>query len=306
MNDLLGAWRRLKPRVIKIGAILLGIVLLVSLTGPGRRFWRWAYDAVGFSDTIKAPLEVRYLNVGKADAILISCEGHLAMLDAGTLTGGETASDYIRRCRLGEELEYVIVSHPDSDHMDGIADVMEQIPVGTFLRGADYEESYAPFGEMLSEHSIPTRLLSPGETFSLGSAVFEVLGPVASYSETNNASLVLRLTYQGVSFLFCGDIERKAEADLVESGLDLSADVLKAAHHGSKTSSTEAFLEAVSPSITVVSTGYDSNGLPDEEALIRLEAHCQELYRTDVDGTVIVSVEDGEIRVRTEREGNGS
>ena len=301
MNDPSAFWRNLKRKLIRWGLAILAVILVLSLTGPGRDFWRWAYDAVGFSDNVKAPLEVRFLDVGKADAILISCEGHLAVLDAGTAVDGVTVSNYIRRNRMGDKLEYLIVSHPDSDHLDGISDVLQQMPVGAFLRGPDHSEAYEPFGEALSRNGTPTRVLTPGDTFALGSAQFQVLGPLTSFSDTNNSSLVLRMTYQGTRFLFCGDIERKAELDLVEKGQDLQADVLKVAHHGSKTSSTEPFLEAVAPRIGVVSTGRDRNNLPNEEALIRLEEHCTEVYRTDVHGTVIVAVDEEGVQIRTER-----
>lgn len=120
-----------------------------------------------------------------------------------------------------------------------------------------------------------------------------VIGPVQEYSDPNNGSLVLRVDYGGTSFLFTGDMEQKAEGDLLESGADVHADVLKAGHHGSPTSSSEAFLTAVQPSVAVISVGADNDyGHPGADVLARLEALNAEIYRTDTQGEIII-VSDG-------------
>ena len=282
---------------------MLAVLALFSVTPPGRAFWKGAYELVGFSRAIQAPLEIHFLDVGKADAILISCEGELALLDAGTYLGGETVADYAARNRLGRELTLAFISHPDSDHMDGMVAALEDFSCEKVVRGPDYSETYELLQESLGRRGIPVQTAEPGDRFAIGGAQLEVLGPVKSYSNTNDASLVLKLTYRGLRVLFCGDMEKQAERDLLESGADLSADVLKAAHHGSKTSSTAEFLEAVRPKAVVVSTGPDRNRLPNEEALIRLEQQTSEVYRTDVDGTVILTYGEEGLVFLTEREG---
>ena len=128
-----------------------------------------------------------------------------------------------------------------------------------------------------------------GAEYRLGEAVFTFIGPVEEYSDTNNNSLVLRLTYGDKSFLFTGDMEREAENDLLDSGVKLSSDVLKVGHHGSSTSTSYRFLYEVSPEIAVISCGEDNSyGHPHEEVLSRLSDADVTVYRTDLDGSVVL------------------
>ena len=119
--------------------------------------------------------------------------------------------------------------------------------------------------------------------------MFTFIGPVEEYSDTNDNSLVLRLTYGDKSFLFTGDMEREAENDLLDSGVKLSSDVLKVGHHGSSTSTSYRFLYEVSPEIAVISCGEDNSyGHPHEEVLSRLSDADVTVYRTDLDGSVVL------------------
>ena len=128
-----------------------------------------------------------------------------------------------------------------------------------------------------------------GAEYRLGEAVFTFIGPVEEYSDTNDNSLVLRLTYGDKSFLFTGDMEREAENDLLDSGVKLSSDVLKVGHHGSSTSTSYRFLYEVSPEIAVISCGEDNSyGHPHEEVLSRLSDADVTVYRTDLDGSVVL------------------
>lgn len=286
--------------VVIILLAALAVVLALSATEPGLRFWREAFRASGFSGDMDRPLSIHFLDVGKADAIIIVCEGHAALLDAGTAVSGETVSDYLARGGIGS-LDYAIASHPDKDHIGGMPQVLSEVETGAFLRSRHFPEEYGEVGEALAENQIPERVVSPGDVLALGGARLEILGPLQAYEETNNASLVIRLDYNGFSALFCGDIEEEAERDLVKSGACLSADLLKVPHHGSKTSSTKRFLKAVSPQYAVISVGTDRNNLPEESVLKRLEEFCPEVYRTDVDGAVVFGIGNGKTEVWTEK-----
>lgn len=289
----------------RILLVFLALLALVSALPEGRRVWRRLFQQSGFSNETDAPLSIHVLDVGKADAILIRCEGHAALIDAGTYLNGETVVDYMARSNF-PPLDYAIASHPDKDHIGGMGQVLLEAGAGLFLRSKYHEEEYEGLEEVLEEKAIPQRILSPGDTLQLGGAVLEVLGPVKEYEETNDSSLVLRLSYQGFTALFCGDVEEGAEKDLIKSGANLKADLLKVPHHGSDTSSTKRFLKAVQPSYAVISVGPDNNDLPKEEALIRLEETGAEVYRTDTDGTVVFTYDGEEISVITEHAGKGA
>ena len=288
-------------RVRRLAAGLLAALAVFLWTPPGRAVLDGLYSIAGFGGRIEAPFSLHILDVGKADAMLIECQGHVALIDAGTALHGETVVDYMARLRMGNTLDYVIVSHPDSDHLGGVPQALRELSCEEFVRSPYFDGAYEAVREVLREKSIPQRIVGPGDVLPLGEAALEIIGPLRQYEDTNNSSLVIRVRFRGVTALLCGDIESQAEADLVHSGEDLSTDLLKVAHHGSKTSTTQEFLDAVAPRLAVISTGPDNNQLPAESVLIRLEQACQAVYRTDVDGTVVFSAEEDGLAVRIER-----
>ena len=287
--------------VRRVCLCVLAVVLALSCTPPGSRFWQQMFRLAKFGGNIDAPLSIHVLDVGKADAILIECDGHTALLDAGTEVHGETVVDYMIRQGM-DSLDYAIVSHPDKDHIGGMVQVLSEVTVGAFVRASYFEEKYGTVLPLLQDKSIEEQTVLPGDTIPLGSATLRVLAPLKEYEDTNNGSLVIRLEYQGFAALFCGDIEKEAERDIVDAYGDLlSADVLKVPHHGSNSSCTKRFLEAVSPQYAVVSVGRDNNDLPSEKILQRLDDYCRDVYQTDTDGTVVFAFDGAELQIITER-----
>lgn len=298
---------KLRPReLLRIGGLaLLALVLAFSASYPGRVFWNRLFLASGFGGVEEVSgLRVHVIDVGKADAILFQCEGKAGLIDAGAADSGDTVVDYLARHGIAK-LDFVVMSHPDSDHIGGMAQVVREVPVEEFLFAALTEEEdsleYSALFRELERSAVPRRALEQGDSFSLGTAAFTVLGPFVQYEDTNNASLVCRLTYQGFTALFCGDIEGEAELDYVKSGVGLAADLLKVPHHGSASSCSKRFVEAVSPRYAVVSVGPDRNELPRDEPLRRLEEAGAEIYRTDTDGTVVFTVDQGALAIETEK-----
>lgn len=296
----------------RIAACLLTVLALAGMvfcyTPAGRDFWSAAFRTTGFAGRIPSDslLTVHFLDVGKADAILLECGGHYALLDAGTYDRREDVCIYLKKQGV-ERLDYLIASHPDKDHIGGMAQVLEEYPVAKMIQAPLREEllpdteEYRLLTEQLEKKRVPVSTIPAGKQVSLGGAVLKVIGPVREYEDTNNSSLVLRLEYQGFSVLLCGDIEKEAEQDLLQSGADLSADVLKVPHHGSDSSSAKKFLNAVSPAYAVISSGPDKNKLPKSEVLRRMEKAGAEIYRTDTDGTVVAAYDGKQVTVITEK-----
>lgn len=289
----------------RIALTLLVIVLVLSATPQGVSFWNRLYILSGFWGSMEeTSFELHVLDVGKADAMLIRCEGETALLDAGTVVSGDRVVDYLYRAGV-ERLDYVIASHPDSDHTGGIAQVLEEMPVGELIVYPWPDEmkqslEYQALESSARKIGVTLREVSPGDHLFLGGADLEVLGPLQAYEETNDSSLVIRLDYDGFSALFCGDIQEKAELDLVKSQANLKADLLKVAHHGSAGSSSQRFLEAVSPQYAVVSVGPDNSQLPREETLRRLESVGATIYRTDVSGDLVFSWDGESLSLKSE------
>ena len=298
------------PRPRKPGKLLLTLavaaILLWSVSGPGRAFWNQMFLRSGFggSDPDPAGLEIHVIDVGKADAILVRCQGHAGLIDTGAGGDGEDVADYLLRHGV-KELEFVLLSHNDSDHIGGLPTVLGELAVDTLYQGElSVEEPSlegAAMDRALSGWKGERRTLARGDSFSLGGASFSVLGPCRAYESSNDSSLVLRLEFGEVSALFCGDIEATAELDLVKSGQELQADLLKVPHHGSATSCSQRFVKAVMPQLAAVSVGPDRNQLPRAEALEQLEAVGAQIYRTDTDGSIVFSSQGEDFAIETER-----
>ncbi len=292
-------------------SLFLAMGLVVSLLPFGAAaFWHRAFSFFGLSDFSSAadssPMSLHVLEVGKADSILIECEGKAMLVDGGTVDCGEPVAEYLDR-RGVKELEYMVNTHPDEDHIGGFAYLIGHYPVKKYF-APDIPKDLIPFSEeylstqkALNEKQISTVVPLPGETFFLGSMKIEVLAPVRQGGSTNNNSIVLKLTYGKTRFLLMGDAEKEEESDLIADGEDLSADVLKVGHHGSSTSTTDALLNAVKPKWAAISVADDSNGLPKREVLKRLLSAGAAVYRTDVSGTLIFMSDGQNIKLAAER-----
>lgn len=291
----------------RAGALLLALVVAVCAFLPGSaQVWKEIRRACGlgtFSDAADgAPFCFQVLDVGKADSLLLECEGEAMLVDGGTPDRGEEVALYLSRRGL-DSLRYVANTHPDADHLGGLPEVLESFSVGTYLApalAADTEE-YRRTAEVLEKKQIPVVHPESGETFSLGGAQVEVFTPEEGAKNANNQSLILRVSYGDTAFLLMGDAEREEEAALLESGVPLRADVLKVGHHGSETSTGKALLDAVKPSYAAISTAWDNSRLPREPVLRRLKSAGIQAYRTDVCGALLFLSDGKTVRVLTEQ-----
>ena len=198
-----------------------------------------------------------------------------------------------------EQLDLVIATHMHSDHMGGMAEVLEAVPAKTFIM-TELPEDLTPTSRVYEnlltalEQSPETEVIpaQPGDRYSLGDGVtLTILGPVADYDDLNLTSVVCRVDAGDRSFLFTGDMEKKAENDLIAAGADLSADVLKVGHHGASTSSTADFLTEVDPVCSVISVGEgNSYGHPTAATLERLNEYGP-VYRTDLLGEIRITTD---------------
>lgn len=239
-------------------------------------------------------LTVHFLDVGQADCALLESDGEYILIDGGNVGDGDEVVEYLLDTGV-ESLAAVFCSHAHEDHVGGLADVLKTIPT---------QQVYAPtrtyssncFDEFVyyaDQQNLTVQIPAPGDTLTFGDATVTVLGPVQSYAEVNNTSLVLRVQVGETRFLFTGDMETAAETDLLDSGADVKADVLKVGHHGSETSTGYRFLYEVDPDHAVISVGAGNTYQhPHESTLSRLEDADVPVYRTDELGTII-AVSDG-------------
>ncbi|MGB4041634.1 MAG: ComEC/Rec2 family competence protein [Bacillota bacterium] len=265
--------------------------------------------------TASAALAVHFIDVGQGDAVLIECDDYdqWALIDSGDRFKDQVAK--LRSYLEGQDVEAVhmlVATHPHADHIGGMSMVLQEFTV-LLVADSGYEATSAlwrNYGELLTTSAIPVIFPRRGDVIRLGNLELYVLhpsDPVDRYANTNNSSVVSRLEYGDVSFLFTGDVEALGESEMLsELGSSaselLDIDILKVAHHGSKTSSSEAFLSVVTPEVAVISVGEGNRyGLPDEETLDALAEVGAEVYRTDHHGTVVVWTDGSQYSVTTER-----
>lgn len=237
-----------------------------------------------------AKLLVHFIDVGQGDSTLLESKGEYVLIDAGEAEYGPTVKKYISD-RAADSLKYVIATHPHSDHIGGLTEVINHIDTENFIT-VETDQSTRTWLNVLKaveKHNVNYIDAVPGSTYSFGEASFTILGPLGTgYTGYNNYSVVIKVTCGDVSFLLTGDAEKQSEYEMVASGEDLSADVLKCGHHGSSTSSTAKFLKAVRPACAVISCGRENDyGHPHKETLQKLNLLECQIYRTDQMGTIV-------------------
>lgn len=241
-----------------------------------------------------ASLTVHYIDVGQADSILLECDGEYMLIDGGNVPDGEDVVQYLLNVGV-TELEAVVATHAHEDHAGGLADVLKTFPTeAVYAPTRTYSSNcFDQFVYYTDQQDLTIQIPQPGDIISLGETTVTVLGPVKTYAETNNTSIVLLAQFGENRFLFTGDMEIQAETDLLDSGANVKADVLKVGHHGSETSTGYRFLREVAPTYAVISVGQGNTYQhPHEAPLSRLEDAEVTVYRTDKLGT-IVAVSDG-------------
>jgi len=238
---------------------------------------------------------VAFLDVGQGDSILIWSRDNAILIDGGDTNRRDTVLGYLRRAGI-TKLDYVIATHPHRDHIGGLVGVLGRVDVGRVLMPdvVHITDTFADFLTVIENREIPATAPVPGERFQAGIIEFTVLAPPAGIRNVNNASIVLRLEHGATSFLFTGDAEAASERAIVSYGQNLRTDVLKIGHHGSRTSTTDIFLDAVAPLAAVISVGRGNQfGHPHDEVVGRLIDRGIAVYRTDLMGTVFMAT-DGE------------
>ena len=243
-------------------------------------------------------LIVHFLDVGQADCALVESGGAYLLIDGGNRGDSDLVVSFLEQQGV-EELAAVVCTHAHEDHVGGLPAVLAVYPTGAVYAPTRTYASqvFDDFVYYADQQGLEITIPSPGDSWMLGGAEVTVLGPVKSYAETNNTSLVLRVELGDTAFLFTGDMETTAETDLLDYWEEepelLKADVLKVGHHGSDTSTGYRLLYQVAPEYAVISVGAgNSYGHPHEEPLSRLEQAGVMVLRTDALGT-IQAVSDG-------------
>jgi competence protein ComEC len=260
-------------------------------------------------------VEVHYINVGQSVSTLIAGpEGETMLVDTGHYNDdGEHVLQYLQRHDI-TRIDHLVTSHNDADHIGGNAALIEYYETEADGIGAVYDpgiaastETYAEYLDAVEDHDVTLYETREGDAISFGDVDVDVLGPPEPYLENedrNENSIVLKLTHGETSFLLSGDAEDDQEEYLIDAyGTELQSTVLKAGHHGSSSSSSEPFIDAVRPQAVVISSDYDSQyGHPHDEVLQRLSARSIPTYWTATHGDIVLVSDGSGVSVQTQRD----
>ncbi|MDO8600152.1 MAG: MBL fold metallo-hydrolase [bacterium] len=266
----------------------LGVLAFVSV---------FIWYAVFYAEAHRRLLSVHFFDIGQGDAIFVEApNGNQILVDGGP--------DNTVLAKLGETMPFwdrsidvLVLSHPHADHLDGLVEVVKRYDVGVVIEsGANHTiPEYAEWHALLREKNIPVVIPKVGERIDAGGGVaLDVLSPLENFEgvspkNIHDANVVGRLMYASTSVLLMGDAEEKLEYRLLYSGVFIDSDVLKVGHHGSKTSTSEEFLRAVSPEIAVIQVGRKNRyGHPYQGVLDRLAAFGVRIFRNDLDGDILL------------------
>lgn len=297
-----------KKLIYTIVVIVLAFISYFGLDNYDKFFneeYPWESSRVDTTDMIN----VHYIDVGQGDCTLVVCGGETLLIDAGENGHEQQIINYLNSVGV-KKLDYVVATHQHSDHIGGIPEVLENFGANNIIMPRLTEaqtptnSTYTAFLKAIQKSGAKVISSKVGAEYTLGGATFKIFGPVTNDAEDiNNMSVVVKVTYGENMFLFTGDAETEEEKEVIETGANLDCDVFHAGHHGSYTSSSKDFLNAVTPEICIISCGADNDyGHPHDAALKRIKKHTQDIYRTDICGSIVITGDGSTLSVTYENQ----
>ncbi|MBP3918790.1 MAG: MBL fold metallo-hydrolase [Clostridia bacterium] len=291
------------------GKILLFAVILILIYFYTQQHPSVSGDIFSKEDTFSEPaMAVHFIDVGQGDAAYVELPtGETILIDAGPNSSENQLLAYLDTCNA-DVIDYAVFTHPHEDHIGGADKVLQKYKVkNVLLPSADSTTTtYERMLDAILESGATTLFAQVGDRYTLGEATFTILGPATdTYDNLNDASIVLRLDYKDISFLFTGDAEKSSEKAIIEAvgTKALDADVLKSGHHGSSTSSGKVFLDAVTPSVAVISCGVNNDyGHPHTETMTEYQARDMKIFRTDQLGSIRIYTDGTTLLVHSDHE----
>ncbi len=250
------------------------------------------------------PLQVFYIDVGQGDCALIKFNDEYMLIDSGEAVYADDVISFIKSKNI-TKLKYVVATHPHSDHIGGLSEILQNFEVESIImpKVTTNTQIFEDLIKTIKEKEIEVIVAKVNDKYNLGDSEFVLLAPFDIESDNlNDYSVVIRLLYKNASFIFTADVESNVENQISSSFSNLKSTVLKVAHHGSTTSSSQAFIDAVKPSICVISVGENNSyNHPHKEVVDRLSKICDNIFRTDLNGTIAIYTDGNNLDVLTSK-----
>lgn len=253
--------------------------------------------------TEKGFFSVEYIDVGQGDCALVQCDGHYMMIDGGPSKASSVVYTVLKNKGI-KNIDIMIATHPDEDHIGGLSGALNYAKVSKILSPVTTHDTktFKSLLKYINKQGKSITVPKLDDEEYLGSAKIKVIGPVYDCDDTNNKSIVVKITYGKNSFIFMGDAEKQEESDILRKYGKLDCDVLKVGHHGSNSSTTRSLLKSIMPEYAVISVGKDNKyGHPTEKTLNRLAQEKIQIFRTDLQGDITFYSDGENITVETEK-----
>ena len=305
-----------KGKIERIISVIL-VLLLVFFCIPKNRKEQIVEDIIQEFNDVDGTLEMHVIDVGQADCILIIQDDAVMLVDSGAMSTADEVVEYLKSIGI-TKIDVLVATHQHHDHIGGMSKIINNFEIGViYMPDLSKEKintkSYNSFISAIERWSKKEQnnvLFTKDEygdlrEFELRQANVRFIAPKGNkYKRKNNYSIVMKITFGKTSILLTADAEKKSEMEMISSGYNLKADVLKIGHHGSNSSTTEQFLNAVDPTYAILSVGRDNDyGYPDRQVMKRLEKRKIPVYRTDEEGTIIM-ITDGENIIFSQKPGD--
>lgn len=292
--DILGDFHIYNSCMKKLlNALLLSLALVFSLL-----FYTKADSSVncnGFS--------IQYIDVGQGDAALIQCDGEYMLIDGGPSDVSSVIYTILKNNGI-DRLKYMVATHPDADHIGGLSGALNYAKVEMcFCPVTEHDtKTFSSLVKYLTKQKVNITVPKVGDRYQLGSAEVAILGPVIVSDDSNNSSIIVRITYGNNSFIFMADAEAEEESQILGTYQNIKSDVIKVGHHGSNSSTSKALIDAINPKYAIISVGAgNSYGHPTGEVLDLLSKANVAVYRTDLNGDIFVTSDGNNISIVTKK-----
>lgn len=277
-------------------------IALVFVTSATFLIWFFPFTTASSNEVSCQCLKVSFLDVGQGDAILVQTPDEYELLIDGGRDAQVIQELASNRSFFDKQIDVVVATHPDLDHIGGLIDVFSRYQIDTLITTTNINDTpaTATFSEVVTSENVAIIHAEAGQRFTLGASttvtIFAPYGDETNW-ESNSASIILKVSYGNIDFLLTGDAPSGVEDFLVETyGEELQSEVLKLGHHGSKTSTSDLFLDTVKPQYAVVSAGIDNSyGHPHQDVMQRVFARNIQAFHTGTDSTIIFETDGNEV-----------